>query len=186
METTGALETGYSRSLDTLHPVALRRVQSWLRSCDEGGIAVLVYCTERSAIEQARLWRFNRGRYAIEAGLRKLRGLGREDLADALVAAGPQGGNQGSRKTNALPGFSFHQRHVYHGAWGALACDFVPVVGGKPQWNDAELYARAGGLAETAGLTWSGRWRTFRETAHVQFDERGDVKILPLIQGALA
>ena len=64
--------------------------------------------------------------------------------------------------TSARAGESFHN-------WG-LAFDFVPLVAGKPAWNDAAKYAQAGRLAESVGLEWAGRWQgKLRETAHCQY-----------------
>lgn len=62
--------------------------------------------------------------------------------------------------TNARGGDSFHQHRV---AW-----DAVPLVGGKPAWNSAALYARMGEIAESLGIEWAGRWKSFKETAHFQ------------------
>ena len=68
----------------------------------------------------------------------------------------------GNVVTNARGNESFHNFR--------LAFDFVPLVGGKPQWNDTNLYRKAGILAETFGLEWAGRWTgKLRETAHCQY-----------------
>ncbi len=63
--------------------------------------------------------------------------------------------------TNAKAGESFHNYRC--------AFDFVPLVNGKPNWNDARLYQRCGEIAEQCGLEWAGRWKTFKESAHCQF-----------------
>jgi peptidoglycan LD-endopeptidase CwlK len=67
----------------------------------------------------------------------------------------------GNRVTNAKPGQSLHQYKV--------AFDFVPLIHGKAVWNNAELFERCGVIGEKAGLQWSGRFLTFRETAHMQY-----------------
>lgn len=66
----------------------------------------------------------------------------------------------GKRVTNAKGGQSMHQYRV---AW-----DAVPLIGGKPQWSNSELYLRMGEAAEALGIEWAGRWKSFRETAHFQ------------------
>jgi peptidoglycan LD-endopeptidase CwlK len=66
----------------------------------------------------------------------------------------------GNRVTNAKPGESFHNYGV--------AFDFVPLVGGKPQWEDLKLLNRCGVIAEACGLEWAGRWQSFRELLHCQ------------------
>lgn len=63
--------------------------------------------------------------------------------------------------TNAEAGHSYHNFRV--------AFDFVPLVNGKPQWDDLETYRKCGALAESLGLEWAGRWHSFPELAHCQF-----------------
>lgn len=67
----------------------------------------------------------------------------------------------GHRVTNAKPGQSWHN-------W-RCAFDFVPIVNGKAQWNDIGTFQRCGEIAESVGLEWAGRWRTFKELAHCQY-----------------
>lgn len=70
--------------------------------------------------------------------------------------------------TNAKPGESAH--NVTIGPVPAsMALDFVPLIGGKPQWrNDHPAWLQAGEIAESVGLEWAGRWKRFREFPHVQ------------------
>jgi peptidoglycan L-alanyl-D-glutamate endopeptidase CwlK len=67
----------------------------------------------------------------------------------------------GKKVTNAKGGQSFHNYHV--------AFDFVPIVGGKAQWNDVALFTKCGEIAESLGLEWAGRWVKFKEMAHCQY-----------------
>lgn len=67
----------------------------------------------------------------------------------------------GKKVTNAKAGQSYHNWRV--------AFDFVPVVNGKAQWNDAELFTKCGEIAEGVGLEWAGRWVKFKELAHCQY-----------------
>lgn len=63
--------------------------------------------------------------------------------------------------TNAKAGQSLHNT--------GRAFDFVPMLHGKPQWGDKELYLRCGVIGEGLGLEWAGRWTgKLRETAHMQ------------------
>jgi peptidoglycan L-alanyl-D-glutamate endopeptidase CwlK len=88
---------------------------------------------------------------------------------DALYSKGRS--QPGPIVTNARGGQSWHN-------W-RRAFDFVPMIGGKPQWNDRELYRRAGIIAEQCDLEWAGRWNgTLRETAHCQY--RGGVTLAQL------
>jgi len=68
----------------------------------------------------------------------------------------------GAIVTNAKAGQSFHNWKV--------AFDFVPIVNGKCQWANKELFATCGNIAESVGLEWAGRWSgKFKETAHCQY-----------------
>lgn len=69
----------------------------------------------------------------------------------------------GSKVTNARGGQSWHNYK--------LAFDFVPIVNGKAQWNDTKTFERCGVIAESIGLEWAGRWKSFKELAHCQFTD---------------
>jgi len=79
---------------------------------------------------------------------------------NALYAQGRT--TDGKIVTNAKAGQSFHNWRV--------AFDFCPIVNGKAQWSDLNLFATCGHIAEDVGLEWAGRWAgKFKETAHCQF-----------------
>lgn len=78
---------------------------------------------------------------------------------DALYAKGRT--KPGAIVTNAKAGQSFHNYRV--------AFDFVPIVHGKPDWNNLETFKRCGEIAESVGLEWAGRWKKFKEMAHCQY-----------------
>lgn len=78
---------------------------------------------------------------------------------NALYAQGRT--KPGKKVTNAKAGQSYHNWRV--------AFDFVPIVNGKAQWNDAELFTKCGEIAESVGLEWAGRWTKFKEMAHCQY-----------------
>lgn len=78
---------------------------------------------------------------------------------NALYAQGRT--SPGVRVTNAKAGQSWHN-------W-RCAFDFVPVVNGKAQWNDLATFDRCGEIAESVGLEWAGRWKSFKELAHCQY-----------------
>lgn len=69
----------------------------------------------------------------------------------------------GNRVTNAKPGCSLHNWRV--------AFDMVPIVHGKAVWNNSELFLRCGEIGEKLGLEWSGRFKTFKESAHFQITQ---------------
>ncbi len=90
----------------------------------------------------------------------------------ALYAQGRS--KPGPRVTNAKPGESWHNFRC--------AFDFVPIVAGKAQWADTPTFTRCGEIAESAGLEWAGRWKSFRELAHCQFT--GGLSLAQLRSGA--
>jgi len=67
----------------------------------------------------------------------------------------------GKKVTNAKAGQSFHNWKV--------AFDFVPIVNGKPVWDNDELITKCGEIGESIGLEWAGRWKTFKEKLHLQY-----------------
>lgn len=78
---------------------------------------------------------------------------------NALYAQGRT--RPGQKVTNAKAGQSWHN-------W-RCAFDFVPIVNGKAQWDDASLFQKCGEIAESCGLEWAGRWKSFKEIAHCQY-----------------
>lgn len=77
---------------------------------------------------------------------------------NALYAQGRT--TAGAKVTNARGGQSYHNFRV--------AFDFVPLVHGKAQWSDLATFARCGKIGESVGLEWAGRWKSFKEMAHMQ------------------
>jgi peptidoglycan L-alanyl-D-glutamate endopeptidase CwlK len=77
----------------------------------------------------------------------------------ALYAQGRT--SPGSIVTNAKAGQSYHNFRV--------AFDFVPIKNGKAMWSDTKTFTRCGEIAESVGLEWAGRWKSFRELAHCQY-----------------
>jgi peptidoglycan L-alanyl-D-glutamate endopeptidase CwlK len=66
----------------------------------------------------------------------------------------------GKKVTNAKGGYSWHNFKC--------AFDFCPIVNGKAQWDDIATFTKCGEIAESLGLEWAGRWKTFKELAHCQ------------------
>jgi peptidoglycan L-alanyl-D-glutamate endopeptidase CwlK len=67
----------------------------------------------------------------------------------------------GKKVTNAKAGQSLHNFKV--------AIDFLPIVNGKANWNDLNLFKKCGEIAESLGFEWAGRWTTMKEYAHIQY-----------------
>jgi peptidoglycan LD-endopeptidase CwlK len=66
----------------------------------------------------------------------------------------------GRKVTNAKGGQSHHGFRV--------AFDFVPMIHGKPQWDDDYLFYQCGKIAEIIGLEWGGSWKK-KDLPHCQF-----------------
>lgn len=65
--------------------------------------------------------------------------------------------------TYARGGFSLHNF--------GLAFDFVPLILGKPAWNNEALYHLCGKIGEGLGLTWGGSWQgKKKDEPHLQYD----------------
>ena len=78
---------------------------------------------------------------------------------NALFAQGRS--TPGRIVTNARGGESFHNYRC--------AFDFVPLVNGKPVWDDIGLITKCGHIAESVGLEWAGNWTKFKEMLHCQY-----------------
>lgn len=82
-----------------------------------------------------------------------------KESQDALYAQGRT--TAGQKVTNAKGGQSYHNYKV--------AFDFCPIVNGKAQWADTALFTKCGEIGESVGLSWAGRWVSFKELAHLQY-----------------
>ena len=67
----------------------------------------------------------------------------------------------GKKVTNAMPGYSYHNFRV--------AFDFLPLVNGKADWNNIELFKQCGDIGKKLGLEYAGDWKRFREYGLLQF-----------------
>ena len=87
---------------------------------------------------------------------------------DALYAQGRT--QPGKIVTKAKGGQSFHNYRC--------AVDVVPLVNGKPVWDDTMLWSQIGGLGKQVGLEWAGDWQTFKEYPHFQYTGGKTIKQL--------
>jgi hypothetical protein len=156
-----------SRDILDLVPEFRAKQQQVYDTCAAQGIIMVPYCTVRSVIEQAILWRQSRTKAQIDNRLAFLREQGAPFLADILDGVGPRSGPQ---VTGALPGESWHQ-------W-ALACDSYWSVNGTAIWSP-DKYLEIGSstvngyrayalIAQQGGLTAGGLWKGFQDWPHTQ------------------
>jgi peptidoglycan L-alanyl-D-glutamate endopeptidase CwlK len=82
-----------------------------------------------------------------------------KESQNALYAIGRT--TPGKRVTNAKGGDSMHNYKI--------AFDFVPMLYGKPAWNELGLFTKCGAVAKSVGLEWGGDWKTFKDLPHCQF-----------------
>jgi D-alanyl-D-alanine carboxypeptidase len=69
----------------------------------------------------------------------------------------------GKKYTRSIGGRSKHQY--------GLACDLVPIVNGKPEWDNKVLWRKIGVEGEKLGLRWGGRWRVPYDPAHFEWTD---------------
>lgn len=67
----------------------------------------------------------------------------------------------GDKVTKAKPGDSMHN---WRCAW-----DFVPLINGKEQWKNDDLWRRCGAIAHDVGVEWGGAWQGFVDKPHCQY-----------------
>lgn len=73
--------------------------------------------------------------------------------------------------TNARAGQSLHNPDCEGKAW---AFDAVPLLHGKPVWDDRPRVLQMGVCGESVGLVWAGRWSgKLRESLHFQYRPKG-------------
>ena len=141
-----------SRNIADLHPTLQPICQEFLRRAAEKDFGVLITCTYRSKDEQDRL--YSLGRTAVShVGVTPSRPLGRT-------------------VTNAKGGQSAHNFEL-NGKPASKAFDFVPMVGGKPIWDEKNLlWFKLGKIGTDLGLNWYGSpGSKFKEFPHMQLKE---------------
>lgn len=85
---------------------------------------------------------------------------------DALYAQGRT--TPGVKVTNARAGQSMHNFSI-NGLPASKAFDIVPLINGKPEWSAKHpAWAVAGKIGEDLGLSWAGRWVSFKEFPHFE------------------
>jgi len=122
-------------------------VEQFVRECSKQGISVWVYSTLRSKSLQMALYAQGREPLDVVNSLREKSGLTPiEEVDNKYIVT--------RLKVSA---------HNY-----GLAADFVPVVDGKPQWYNDELWLRCGCIALNLGMEWGGMWKGLVDKPHIQ------------------
>ena len=180
-----------SRKIEDLIPEMQSKVQQVLDICSSQGVDLLITCTLRSLEEQAQLYAQTRpvgfidpktGQVAdVKAKQNRLRQKGFGFLADVFDTINIKYiGKPGKHVTCAGPGESFHNYRE--------AVDVVPLVNGKPQWEDTDKtvdeWQVYGDACVSVGLDWAGNWPNFKEFPHCQF-RKGSNPLLNYSPGQL-
>lgn len=85
---------------------------------------------------------------------------------DQLYAQGRT--KPGAKVTNARAGQSKHNTTL-NGLPASEAFDIVPLINGKPEWSAKHPHwSLAGKIGEELGLSWAGRWVSFKEFPHFE------------------
>lgn len=141
-----------SRNIEDLHPAMQPLCREFLRRAAEKNIGVLITCTFRDGKEQNRLY-----------------AMGRTTKSHiGVTAARPLG----KVVTNAKAGQSAHNFEL-DGRPASKAFDFVPMVGGKPVWDEKHpSWQKLGKIGQDLGLNWYGApGSKFKEFPHMELKE---------------
>ena len=137
-----------------LRPKTQALCKLFIEACAKAGITVLITQTHRDSTLQHAYFSQGRESLAVVNANRAKAGL------SALTAS-----ENKATITKADAGQSPHEFD--------LAFDFVPVVNGKPDWNDLKLFDRCGAIGKTLNvdgftLEWGGDFFKFKDKPHFQ------------------
>lgn len=140
-----------SRKIEDLHTKVHALVHRFIDECAKSHIDILITSTYRDFDSQAALYAIGRtvpGQPCSCGGkINKIGTCKKHPL--------------GLKVTNAKAGQSFHNYRV--------AFDVVPLVNGKPVWNNDNLWKSIGAVGKACGLEWAGNWKQFKEYPHFQY-----------------
>ena len=149
------------------------KVENLITLCKGRDVIMRPYCTVRTPIEQAKIWRQSRSREQIDRQIKFFKDNDAPYLADCLEKAGPQ---HGPWETDSLPGLSWHQ-------WGE-AVDCFWLVRGDADWtrpdrappgvlNGYRVYADAAKELQLTplGSTRVQDWPHVQNFAHKVYDQ---------------
>jgi len=138
-----------TRDINKLVPELQEKCREFIKKCKEAGIEVVITSTYRTRAEQDALYL-----------------QGRADLKTVNQVRKNAGLPPITEKENKIVTMAKDSPHC-HGK----AFDFVPIVNGKPAWNDTKLFTKCGKIGESLGLEWGGSWKTFKDMPHLQLKD---------------
>lgn len=139
--------------INLLRPKTKKLCELWIEECRKAGINLIISQTLRSMETQDAY--YAQGRETLEsvnAKRKKAKLAPIKTIENKIV-------------TNAKPGASPHNY--------GLAWDFVPIVNGKPDWNNLALFKKCGEIAKKLNfegytLEWGGDFKTIKDYPHIQ------------------
>lgn len=139
--------------LNLLRPKTKKLCELWIEECRKAGINLIISQTLRSMeIQDAYYAQGRENLESVNAKRKKAKLAPIKTIENKIV-------------TNAKPGASPHNY--------GLAWDFVPIVNGKPDWNNLALFKKCGEIAKKLNfegytLEWGGDFKTIKDYPHIQ------------------
>ena len=139
--------------LDDLRPKTKKLCELWIEECRKNGINLVVTQTFRSPELQEAY--YSQGRELLEIVNLKRKKVGLDKITEKenkIVTKAPAGSSP----------------HNYGLAW-----DFAPIVNGKIDWNNLDLFRKCGEIAKKLNfegytLEWGGDFKTIKDFPHIQ------------------
>jgi peptidoglycan LD-endopeptidase CwlK len=139
--------------LDDLRPKTKKLCELWIEQCRKQGINLVVTQTFRSPQLQEAY--YSQGRETLESVNAKRKKVGLQVILETdnkIVTKAPAGSSP----------------HNYGLAW-----DFAPIVNGKIDWNNLDLFKKCGEIAKKLNfegytLEWGGDFKTIKDLPHIQ------------------
>ena len=139
--------------LDDLRPKTKKLCELWIEECRKNGINLVVTQTFRSPELQEAY--YSQGRELLEIVNLKRKKVGLDKITE----------KENKIVTKAAPWTSPHNY--------GLAWDFAPIVNGKIDWNNLDLFRKCGEIAKKLNfegytLEWGGDFKTIKDLPHIQ------------------
>ena len=139
--------------LDDLRPKTKKLCELWIEECRKAGINLVVTQTFRSPQLQEAY--YAQGREILEIVNTKRKKVGLQAILEKdnkIITKAPSGSSP----------------HNYGLAW-----DFAPIVNGKIDWNNLELFRKCGEIAKKLNfegytLEWGGDFKSIKDYPHIQ------------------
>ena len=139
--------------IEELRPKTKKLCELWIEQCRKQGINLVVTQTFRSPELQEAY--YSQGRELLEIVNLKRKKVGLDKITE----------KENKIVTKAAPWTSPHNY--------GLAWDFAPIVNGKIDWNNLDLFRKCGEIAKKLNfegytLEWGGDFKTIKDLPHIQ------------------